>query len=111
MNSLIKMEKNKNLLIFTNVNFPYKISYDLNTGEYQRISENGTKKIKTIKPFFANVYYLNIINKGEFPIYYEMLKMVDRSNNLISNMRKCTHFFKRISLLGTIFGFGNSDRH
>ena len=63
MNSLIKMEKNKNLLIFTNVNFPYKISYDLNTGEYQRISENGTKKIKTIKPFFANVYYLNIITK------------------------------------------------
>lgn len=71
----ITMEKNKNFLIFTNNLFPYKISYDLNSGKYYKIHNNISKEIKSIKPFFAHVSYKNIINKEDFPVYNEIIKM------------------------------------
>lgn len=85
----ITMEKNKNFLIFTNNLFPYKISFDLNTGKYHKITNNKTKEIKCIKPFFANCYYRHIINKDQFPIYYRIIEMArDLSDysSYISNM-------------------------
>lgn len=85
----ITMEKDKNLLIFTNNLFPYKISFDLNTGKYHKIANNNIKEIKCIKPFFAHCYYRHIINKEKFPVYYriiEMAKDLSDYSSYISNM-------------------------
>lgn len=82
----ITMKKEKELLIFSNTNFPYKISFNLNTGEYQKISDKGVKTIKNVNPFFANVYYGDIINEEQFPIYSKMIDMAAREGCYLSNM-------------------------
>lgn len=84
----ITMEKNKNFLIFTNNLFPYKISFDLNSGKYYKITNDKTKEIKHIKPFFAHYPYRRIINKEEFPVYDKIIKMAAdlTPGNYILNM-------------------------
>ena len=48
----ITMEKDKNFLIFTNNLFPYKISYDLNSGKYYKIDNNNNSKENYTKESF-----------------------------------------------------------
>lgn len=91
----ITMKKEKELLIFTNKNFPYKISFNLNTGEYQKISDKGVKTIKSINHFFANVYYKQIINHEEFPIYSQMIDMAANEGYYLSNMGTVLKYLSR----------------
>lgn len=91
----ITMKKEKELLIFTNKNLPYKISFNLNTGEYQKISDKGIKNIKNINPFFANVYYKSIINCEDFPIYNQMINMAASEGYCLSNMGSVLKYLKK----------------
>lgn len=91
----ITMKKEKELLVFTNKNLPYKISFNLNTGEYQKISDKETKTIKNVNPFFANVYYKNIINEEEFPIYDKMINMAAMEGYYLSNMGTVLKYLKK----------------
>lgn len=90
----ITMEKDKNLLIFTNKNFPYKISFDLNSGKYFKILPDKQKELKSINFYFTNHYYKDIIKQEDFPVYYKMIEMAaDRGWNL-RNMGSVLSFLR-----------------
>lgn len=91
----ITMKKDKNFLIFTNVNFPYQISFDLNTGKYTKIQGEIKKEVKCINHFFANNLYLNIINKEEFPIYHRMIEMAGDIGYHLTNMGSVLRFLRQ----------------
>ena len=91
----ITMEKNKNLLIFTSNVLPYKISFDLNTGKYNKITENKIKEIKNINPFFTHYSYRKIINYKEFPTYSKIIEMASGlSCGVLSNMGSVLNLLK-----------------
>ena len=90
----ITMSKEKNLLIFTNKNFPYQISFDLNTGEYTKINGEQKKVIKCVNYFFANNYYMDIINKEQFPTYSKMIEMAGDLGWNLSNMGSVLGFLR-----------------
>lgn len=91
----ITMEKDKNLLIFTSNVLPYKISFDLNTGKYHKITENKIKEIKNINPFFTHYSYRKIINYEEFPIYSKIIEMASGlSYGILYNMGSVLNLLK-----------------